>query len=275
MEIDLLFEWYAAIASQMAEFIWSAYIWLFLAPMLLLSKRLRAWISRITVSFGVHVGGAVAHYLGKHVRHGTAAPLSAYSYAHRALMDNETALLRVPSRRDRALKTDDIFVPLTLEGSGRRIFHSEILSVGSRLRISGDPGSGKSTIMKRLFRDECRRLQNYKTLWKAMLPILIELRYVRVPNTDDPEKLADALMVYVRQALTSAQNYRMDECLQAYLRKRGLLLLLDGADEIQSSRYPRIERAIIALSDQLARNSPNSRIVLTMRSQLESRLIPI
>jgi hypothetical protein len=272
MEMDQFFRLWEAISVALPELTSNIYMWLFLAPLLLLSKRLRAWVSKTTVAFGTYIGGAVAHYLGKHVRHAAAAPLSACSYAYHALMDNRTALLRVPSKKDRALKTDDIFVPLALEGSGRRIFHSEVLAAGNRLRISGDPGSGKSTIMKRLFRDECRTLRSYKTLWKAKLPVLIEMRNVRVPEIDDDDKLADVLMNYVKHALTSMQNYRMDECLDAYLRKRGLLLLLDGADEIQSSEYPRIERAIIALSGQLARNSPNSQIVLTMRSQFEARL---
>lgn len=271
--MNQFFGWLGDSETVFLDFIWNVYTWLFLAPLLLLSKRLRAWVSTTTVALGAHVGGAVAHYLGKHIRHAFAAPISAYSYAHRALINDATALLRVPlGGKGRALRIDKVFVPLALEGSGRRIFHSEVLAAGSRLRISGDPGSGKSTIMKRLFRDECRRLRSRKTLWRSMLPVLIELRNVDVPETGNDDKLAEALMAYVKRALTSVQDYRMDECLNAYLRKRGLLLLLDGADEIQSSDYPRIERAIIALSEQIARDSPSSRIVLTMRSQFETRL---
>jgi hypothetical protein len=270
--MDQFFGGLGAIGSALPGLIWNIYTWLLLAPLLVLNKRLRAWISKITLAVGRHVGGAVTHYLGKHLRHAAAAPLSAYSYAHRALTDNSTALLRVPSRKDRALSIDTVFVPLALEGHGRRLSHSEVLATGNRLRISGDPGSGKSTIMKHLFRDECHKLRRRNTLWKAKLPVLIELRHVRVPKTDDQDKLAKALMGYVEQALTSVQDCRMDECLEAYLRKRGLLLLLDGADEIQSSEYPRIEEAIIALSTRLARNSPQSQIVLTMRSQFEARL---
>jgi NACHT domain len=270
--MDQFFGWLEAIRAAFPSIIWNVYAWLFLAPLLLLSRKLRTWVSATTVAFGTYVGGAVAHWLGKHARHAFAAPVSAYSYAGRALMDNATALLRVPSNKDRALRTDDIFVPLGLEGSGRRILHSEVLTTGNRLRISGDPGSGKSTIMKRLFRDECRKLRTPETIWKAMLPVLIELRHVRVPKTDDAAKLNKELMAYVERALTSVQDYRMDVCLEAYIGKRGLLLLLDGADEIQSSDYPRIERAIIALSEKLARDSPQSKIVLTMRSQFETRL---
>jgi hypothetical protein len=103
-----------------------------------------------------------------------------------------------------------------------------------------------------------------------MLPVLIELREIRVSKTDDRERLAAELMAYVKKALRSIQDYRMDECLEAYLRKRGILLLLDGAHEIHSSEYLRIEAAIVAISARLARDSPATRIVLTMRTQLES-----
>jgi len=68
-------------------------------------------------------------------------------------------VLHIPSSTsDMSLRLDDVFVPLSLEKSlDQRLYdHTNLLEVGRRIRITGDPGSGKSTIARRLFRDQCR-----------------------------------------------------------------------------------------------------------------------
>ena len=83
-----------------------------------------------------------------------------------------SANLHIPnSSSDITVSLDEVFVPLLLEKSldDRLYDHSNLVELGNRIRIIGDPGSGKSTIAKRLFRDECRMALARKP---SRLPIL-------------------------------------------------------------------------------------------------------
>jgi hypothetical protein len=84
--------------------------------------------------------------------------------------------LHVPGAKDLNLEIDKIFVPLILvQGGVQRTYdHTSIFSAGQRVRIIGDPGSGKSSIAKRIFRDECRTGIRSPTI--ARFPILLQLR---------------------------------------------------------------------------------------------------
>jgi hypothetical protein len=67
--------------------------------------------------------------------------------------------LIVPGAQDISLDIDRIFVPLSLEKGGDTLTynHDTILMQGNRLRIIGDPGSGKSSIAKKIFREQCKK----------------------------------------------------------------------------------------------------------------------
>ena len=103
-------------------------------------------------------------------------------------LSGPSATLHVPNPvADFPLNIDDVFVPLSLETSmDQKLYdHDTLLSLGNkRLRIVGDPGSGKSTIAKRLFRDECRKALERKP---SRLPILIELKSISMASASKPE----------------------------------------------------------------------------------------
>jgi hypothetical protein len=56
-------------------------------------------------------------------------------------------------------------------------------------------------------------------------------------------------------------------CFDAYAITNGLLIVLDGLDEISTTLYPRAESAINGLSEELAKLGENNIIILTMRTQ--------
>jgi hypothetical protein len=119
--------------------------------------------------------------------------------------------------------------------------------------------------MKRLFRDECQRALRQSRI--ARFPILYELKHLRPPPDLPDQDLGDWFLDLLGQELEGTEVFNMRECIASFLSHGGILLLLDGADEINSSLYPRAEQAIKGLSARLRQMSENNMIVLTMRKQ--------
>jgi ABC-type protease/lipase transport system fused ATPase/permease subunit len=97
------------------------------------------------------------HWISPFVTKTAAASFSLRRYC-RLQLSGTSRYLYVPSSVDINLDIDSIFVPLVLERAGKQegYDHNNILESGNRIRIIGDPGSGKSSIAKRIFRDACR-----------------------------------------------------------------------------------------------------------------------
>jgi predicted NACHT family NTPase len=191
---------------------------------------------------------------------GGATPPSA---AHRPTLHDEEPL-----------KTDDIFVTLTLEYGGNRegrFSHRDLLTAGDRLRIVGDPGSGKSSLVKRVFRDACAEgIHNSR---KARIPIMLELKEWDPPRTKvGAEALGKWALDDLRARVAAVKGYEMEEFFNSYVATVGVLVLLDGLDEVSGSAFDRAANAIIGLSRQLELLSPNNVIVLTMRTQFHRQV---
>lgn len=163
-------------------------------------------------------------------------------YCRLRLGDDKFRLLSVPAANSEIkLDVDRAFVPLRLEhGSGEKkwLDHVSLLGIGQRIRIIGDPGSGKSSLVKRLLRDACFTALQQPT--EARFPVLLELRTLKLPTEEsDREKLGDWLWKEVRKEACRADAFKIEECVDAYAKGPGLLLLLDGLDEVASVDYPR------------------------------------
>jgi hypothetical protein len=196
----------------------------------------------------------------------TAASLSLRRYC-RMQLSGVSKYLYVPSTTDINLDIDNIFVPLILERAGaqKAYDHRTLFEAGNRLRIIGDPGSGKSSIAKRIFRDECRRAT--QTPRKARFPILVELRKLTFPRTGDERKAGGELLATIRAEIKKIRAYDLEGCFDAYARTNGIILILDGLDEISTSLYRRAEAAIKGLSQELALRGDDNIVILTMRTQ--------
>jgi hypothetical protein len=122
-----------------------------------------------------------------------AARISLKRYG-RLQLSGPTRHLNVPGKTNETfLDIDEIYVPLVLEraGSLQTFGHNEVTTLGNRIRITGDPGSGKSTFAKRIFRDECvKAIENPD---KARFPLLVELRRLEFPKNASAKKLGDWL----------------------------------------------------------------------------------
>ena len=75
--------------------------------------------------------------------------------------------------------------------------------------------------------------------------------------------------IVLRRFLKDAVNdvYNLEKCFDIYANTTGLLVVLDGLDEVSSSNYPRVAAAINAISVKLQQLGENSVIVLTLRTQ--------
>lgn len=205
----------------------------------------------------------VKYYFGRYVRRQLAAELTLRQYARLHLQTTAREML-VPATYPKQLEVDRMFVPLLLRGGGQdRIEYDQILTRHSdRLLILGEPGSGKSSLMKRVFRDACRRAAT--SARQAQLPILLELRTLRRQQaTIDREGLFKALTASVEDSAV----YGAQRATDLLRHGPGLLVLLDGLDEVPSNSIDDTIDAIIDLSTELKKTAPRSTLVVTSRTQ--------
>jgi hypothetical protein len=115
-----------------------------------------------------------------------------------------------------SLRLDDVFVPLSLEKAlDQRLYdHTNLLEIGSRIRITGDPGSGKSTIARRLFRDQCRLANSRKP---SLFPVLVELKTIVIPQAIKQGDLRVWLFNYIKKFVLSYDVFDMERCFTSYV----------------------------------------------------------
>jgi hypothetical protein len=134
----------------------TAIITIVIAPLGYLILRLLAKSAAIWTK---HFVEGVLYWISRYITRSMAAQLTLKRYC-RLQLKSDNRFLYVPSRFDIKLDVDDIFVTLRLEqhgGLSALHTHSTLFQIGNRLRIMGDPGSGKSSLVKKIFRDECAR----------------------------------------------------------------------------------------------------------------------
>lgn len=218
-------------------------------------------------SFARYVGYGIKFYVGRRVRRRLAAELMLRQYARLHL--RSTAVdMSVPARLPLKLKVDEVFVPLLLQDAGRdQLEHSKITSEESaRYVIIGDPGSGKTSLMKRLFRDACRKASSRPR--DAQLPIFFELRRIGELDAAELEEIDGAKLfdLCVSDLIESAV-FETKSGLEQLQSGSGYLLLLDGLDEVPSHASNGVIRAISELSTSLSLRSPQSSMIVSTRAQ--------
>lgn len=229
-------------------------------------------LKRTLKEWGAYALEGVIYWVSRRLKQSLARSLTLKAYC-RSRLAGESRFLYVPSSLEVKLDIDRVFVTLTLEAQsadGKVFHHQNLLTVGNRLRVMGDPGSGKSSLVKRLFRDAC--VQAMQSPKEARLPLILELKNLVIPKNTSEGKLGDWLFNEVKSNVIKVEAFEMAQCFDTYVKTAGLLVLLDGLDEVSSSNYPRVEKAIIALGQKLGEMSENNVVVLTMRTQFHQQV---
>jgi internalin A len=178
---------------------------------------------------------------------------------------NNIEFLGLPSLKDnRPLTLEEIYIPLsfTWEQSGdKRVYLPEALEKSRHLVVLGDPGCGKSTLVKVITYSFGRAEPTpLSQRFGPLLPVPIILRDYRIGTWQSKE---DMLRDFIRQLDEDIRNRVSVEWLLAALREGRGFLLLDGLDEV-GSREDRIhlrDKIVTPLLDEM----PESYAILTSR----------
>lgn len=218
-------------------------------------------------SFARYLTQGLKFYVGRHLRRRLAGELTLRQYARVHLQSTATEML-VPATYPVSLSTDRVFVPLLLRDASRGTVEYQDLveQSGERTVVIGEPGSGKSSLMKRTFRDACRRAIADPA--HAPLPILFELRSLGQSLKDELVELnAEGLLDCCLRSLEETAIYKTGSSAVDLQHGGGLLLLLDGLDEVPREASGHVASVIVELGALLARRSANSSLIVSTRTQ--------
>jgi len=218
-------------------------------------------------SFLQYAGQGCKYYVGRYVRRRLAAELTLRQYA-RLQLQTAARDMFVPATIPVRLNVDQAFIPLLLRDSLQdHIEYSELFyRTERRLIILGEPGSGKSSLFKRLYRDACRRAASSPR--KAPVPVLFELRNLSTSITGHKEELTGhTLFTLLKSGLRESAVYRATRGIEDLEHGAGFLILPDGLDEVPDALSSAIVSAIVDMCQSLSRTSPNSTVLLSSRTQ--------
>ncbi|MFQ2454270.1 NACHT domain-containing protein [Aeromonas caviae] len=146
---------------------------------------------------------------------------------------------------------DEIYSPLKLvaqsNGDEFLVDDNVTLSLGRVINIIGLAGQGKSTILKKLFLEEMRA--------KKRFPFIIELRKVE----------SSSIMEAFKSTLASIGLSIQTGSVELLLQSRKIVLMLDGFDEVSSSKRMSVLQEIITIKirydcDVLVTTRPDTEI---------------
>ena len=211
---------------------------------------------------------AASWYLGKFFYHRIAKRASLRRYSALQLANPSLRLLHIPGRAQFHIDLTSTYIPLRFDEGLIPVSQAEFKKrlFGGRFQVLGDPGSGKTSLIKNMFYELCS--DNLTRSGDTCLPVFLELKNLELPesSTDDADA-GELLLNQLRQQVERVATYDPSGLFESYLSGPGVIALLDGLDEVASDKYPRVADAIKLLSSLFASQGSGNTILITMRSQ--------
>ncbi|MET9629991.1 NACHT domain-containing protein [Lentzea sp. NPDC006480] len=218
--------------------------------------------------FPTYVVRGVGYRLAAYLRPRLAARLSLRDFAINRLAAS-SAKVMVPAAIPVELNLDRMFVPLTAVSSEHGRVSAVQVAHGDEYRrvlLIGDPGSGKSTLVKRIYRDICQIAIIARQIGR--IPVLIELKNLDVRTGVEGGAERRSLLDIVKSHVTSVQAYSGEDLFESFLNDGRVTVMLDGLDEVKTSDFDKVSEDISSFCEELGRRNPKNQIVLTTRRQL-------
>lgn len=221
-------------------------------------------------TFSAYLWRGIGYRFAGYLQPRLASQLSLRTFALNRLEASQSKV-HIPATVPVELNLDDMFVPLTAIPSQKERVSAEQIAFGSYRHtiLIGDPGSGKSTIVRKVYRDICRI--GIVTQRDSQIPVLIDLkdldnlRSSPKANGDDRD---ESIFNLVKYEVTSVKTYSGEKLFEWFLDAGRLTVMLDGLDEVRTDEFENVSKDILALRDQLMRRNPRNRLVVTTRRQL-------
>ncbi|UOX92557.1 NACHT domain-containing protein [Amycolatopsis sp. FBCC-B4732] len=243
------------------------------APLVAFFRRYRRSVAREFQPFGGYLAGTLRLSVGRLVSTALARQFGVRRFAELKLESFDTHLF-VPSVDNARIEIDTAYVRLSLSRrTDLRVSDEDLLAgkTGSAL-LFGEPGSGKSSLTKKLFRQSCRQL--YSVPATSRLPVHLELRTLdwHASGADGAEPGAWLRSELIRTASAVRGMHDPRFAIDAWSRRNGLFVLLDGLDEVPGNRLGFAVEAIRGLITSLRGETPHTKVIVTARTQLRGAL---
>lgn len=217
------------------------------------------------------------HYLLRPIRLSLAYKITLRDYHRLCSADDRFRNMLIPGMDDMSVDVGKLYIPLTLEQSSSNTSHdpAALRHAGHRICLSGDPGSGKSTLLRTLLLDRTNtRTTSSEQPAFAVLFELKRLVLASAPEAEEDNALGHWLCEQIRIGLRSFAAPQLDKCFDYFSEGQGVLILLDGLDEVATDDFDRLLTSLKQFGSLMAERGCRNTIVITMRSAVTSYVYP-
>ncbi len=174
----------------------------------------------------------------------------------------------IPTYEDYITKNlNDVFIPLNLSntklGVSQNITGDKLRKTDQYTFIIGEPGSGKTTLVKSILLDMIENSMSKGKIDK--MPVFISLKDIQINIENDNNELIETYII------NNLQSFKIPSLVDIYKTARagfGCVFVFDGLDEIARQTYNQLERRLMTFIKDTRKSSEKNEIYLTAREQL-------